>query len=387
MIGLSASSLEKLPYIQTMHHKRTNALVAALAPVVLFSACMATGPQAHGQGAPAPQTAPPAGLAAARPAEPAAEPATEAEKKIDDAIKQLAAIKSVSADFVQSVDMLKQKFDITGRYLKAPTSRIYLKLTINGLPDSSGTLLQICDGETLWDYQQILESKMFRKLSIKPVFERLNSPDMDPKTRDQAMTQMGFAGPEALLLGLRKAVKFNEKEEGTLDGKPVWILRGVWRSRNGLVGPDQRPLPPTGPLPAFVPSIANLYVGKSDGWPYKIELLGKVPTILIDNRLRDREGRIIGSKSSIERVDACSVVLTYSNVKIEPNPPMRADEFAFQAPPNTPVDDSTDAIIKGLDQAIQMQALQKRAEANRQDGPVLDQAIDIPKPPIEPTPK
>jgi hypothetical protein len=31
--------------------------------------------------------------------------------------------------------------------------------------------------------------------------------------------------------------------------------------------------------------------------------------------------------------------------------------------------------------------MQKRAEAARQEGPVLDQAIEIPKPAAEPTPK
>jgi outer membrane lipoprotein-sorting protein len=340
---------------------------------------LALAPSLWAQGAP--------GLAPAKPVDPAAEPATDAERYIDDAIKRLAALKSIAADFVQNVDMLKQKFDIKGRFLKAPTSRVYLKLTVTGLPDSSGTLLQVCDGETLWNYHQVLESKMFQKYSVKPIFERLNSPDIDAKTRDQVMTQLGFAGPETLLVGLRKAVKFDQKEEGTLDGKPVWILRGTWRNRTGLVGPDQRPLPPTGPLPAFVPSRVNLYLGKADHWPYKLELLGHVPSILVDNRLRDREGRIIGAKSTIERVDASSVVFTYSNVKINPDPPIRADEFAFQAPPDVPVEDGTEATLKWLDNQIQAQALQKRAEAARQEGPVLDQAIDIPKPPVEPTPK
>ena len=65
-------------------------------------------------------------------------------------------------------------------------------------------MLQVCDGETLWDYQQVLESQSYRKMSVKPVFEKLNSPEIDAKTREQVMTQMGFAGPEALLVGLRK---------------------------------------------------------------------------------------------------------------------------------------------------------------------------------------
>ena len=69
------------------------------------------------------------------PAEPPQEPPTEAERLIDLAIKQVAGLKSVSADVTQRVEMLKQKFDLKGKYLKGPSSRIYLKLTIAGLPE------------------------------------------------------------------------------------------------------------------------------------------------------------------------------------------------------------------------------------------------------------
>ena len=65
-------------------------------------------------------TAPAPAAPAGKPAEPPQEPPTEAERLIDLAIKKIAGLKSVSADMVQNVDMLKQKFDIKGRYLKAP---------------------------------------------------------------------------------------------------------------------------------------------------------------------------------------------------------------------------------------------------------------------------
>lgn len=319
------------------------------------------------------------------PAEPPQEPPTEAERLIDLAIKQVAGLKSVSADMLQHVEMLKQKFDIKGRYLKAPSSRIYLKLTISGIPDSSGTMLQICDGVTLWDYQQVLDSQYYRKMSVQPVFEKLNAPEIDAKTREQIMTQMGFVGPEALLVGLRKTIKFDQKESGELDGKPVWVLRGTWRSRNGLTGPDQRQLPPTGPLPPYVPSNATLYLDKKDGWPHKIFMVGALPTILRDTRRIGPDGRPIGARSSIEKVEPSKIELAYTNVQI--NPDIRAEEFAFQAPPNAQVEDTTEAIIKGLDQAIQIQAMQKSAEAARNQGPVLDQPIEIPRPATDPTPK
>jgi outer membrane lipoprotein-sorting protein len=383
-----------------MHNKRLNSTAAliptvalALAPVFTPSPspALAQNPSPPAQ-APAGQPAAPAAKAApgapapGAPGEPQQEPPTEAERLIDVAIKQVAALKSVSADVLQRVEMLKQKFDIKGRYLKGPSSRIYLKLTISGLPDASGTLLQICDGVTLWDYQQVLDSQMYRKMSVQPVFERLNAQEIDARTREQIMTQMGFAGPEALLVGLRRTIKFDQKESGELDGKPVWVLRGSWRSRNGLVGPDQRQLPLTGPLPPYVPNTVTLYLGKDNGWPYKIYMLGKVPTVLLDNRRVGPDGKVIGSRSSIERPEPSMVELIYTNVQI--NPDIRAEEFAFQAPPNAQVEDTTETIIKGLDQAIQIQAMQKRTEAARTDVPVLEQTIDIPtRPPTEPTPK
>lgn len=246
-------------------------------------------------------------------------------------------------------------------------------------------MLQVCDGETLWEYQQILESRQYRKKSIKPILERLNAPEIDAGMRDLVLTQIGFAGPDALLVGLRKAVKFDQKEEDTLDGKAVWVLRGTWRNRNGLAGPDQRPLPATGPLPAFVPSLATLYIGKDNGWPYRMDLVGKVPTILLDTRRIGPDGKPLGSRSSIEKIDASEIKLVYSNVQFDAA--IRPEEFAFQEPPNATVEDDTETILKGLNQAIEVRAMQKRAEAARQEGPVLEQPIDIPKLPADPTPK
>ena len=68
MIGLSGSFLEKLPYIQTMYHKRTNSLVAALSGLLFSTLALVSGAWVRAQ-----QPQPPAGPAAA-PAAKAAEP-------------------------------------------------------------------------------------------------------------------------------------------------------------------------------------------------------------------------------------------------------------------------------------------------------------------------
>jgi outer membrane lipoprotein-sorting protein len=332
---------------------------------------------------PAPPSAPPGPAAAA--ADKPEEPPTAPERVIDAAIKKIAKLESVAADLVQDVNILNQKYTIKGRYLKAPNSRVYLRLTVTGLADSNATTLQVCDGETLWDYQVILESSMYRRLSIKPVLERLNSPELNPKLRDQAITQMGLAGPETLLLGLRRNVKFDQQEEDDLNGMKVWRFRGTWRTRQSLVGPDGRPVNAAGFLPPYIPMDATLYLGKEDGWPYKLVLLGRRPSTLFETRRLGPDGRPIGAKSSIEKVDPSEIRLVYSDVKL--NAKIRLDEFAFQAPPAASVEDNTEDIVKGLDQAIQIEIQRKKSEAAKKDGPLLDQAIEIPLPPDATAPR
>jgi outer membrane lipoprotein-sorting protein len=315
---------------------------------------------------------------------PTEEPPTEAERVIDLAIKKLTALKSVSAELLEKVEMLNQKFTIKGRYLRAEGTRVYLSLTVQGLADSEGTTLQVCDGETLWDYEQLFNNQIYRKMSIKPVLERLNSPDLDPKAKDSITTGMGFSGPETLLVGLRRTLKFDQKEEGELDGRKVWILRGTWRNRQGLALPNSQPAPATGILPPYVPMDGTLYLGKDDGWPYKLVLVGRKPTGIIDTRLKGMDGRVIGSQRSIEKIEPTRIELIYSNVKL--NVVIRVEEFAFTAPSTANPEDNTQAIVNTLDRAIQSEAARKKAESAKKDDPLLEKSIEIPAPPPQSSP-
>jgi len=328
-----------------------------------------TAPAAQPAGSPGPIAG-----GATKPA--AEEPVTDAERTIDAAIAAIGKLQSVAAKVEQTVEMLHLKFKLTGNYLKAPKTRVYLNLTLSGLADSTGTFLQVCDGETLWEYQLILDAPFYRKLTIQPILERLHSPDLDPEVRTKAITQMGLAGPETLLVELRKTIRFDIKEEAVLDGRKVWRLHGTWKNRQGLVGPDLRQVNPAGILPPYIPMDVLLYLGMEDRWPYKLELKGREATALADFRPLGPDGRPRGSKSSIEKVPQTIIILTYSDVKL--NAPIRADEFAFQAPANATIDDGTEATLKLLDRALEAAAENKKREAALKEGPVLDQPLDIP---------
>jgi hypothetical protein len=353
--------------------------VAFVAACCLVPRCLAQPPGAPVGGAgsaPQAQAAPPSAGAAAEKAE---EPPTAAEIEIDVAIKKVARITSVTAELVEDVNMLNQKFSIKGSYRKGPNHLVYLRLGVSGLTDAVATSLQVCDGETLWDYQVVLDNRMYRKLSIKPILERLNSPEMNARNRDQALMQIGLSGPETLLLGLRRTLKFDLKEEGELDGVKVWKFRGTWRSRQGLVGVDGRPVAAGGYLPPYIPMDGTLYLGKENGWPYKLELKGRKPSVLFETRRIGPDGRPVGAKSSIEKIVPSEITLAYKDVKFGTK--LRPEEFAFQAPATEAVDDGTEALVKILDQSIQMELQKKKNDAAKKEGPVLDQPIDIPAPP------
>ena len=207
----------------------------------------------------------------------AEEPPTEAERAIDEAIRKIAKLQSVAAKIEQDVEMLNQKFKITGDYMKAPE---YARLPAaqdrrRAFPIPSGQFLQVCDGETLWEYELVLDQPFYRKLSIKPILERLNSPDLDPEIRTKAIDADGRG--RARNTSDRSAKDPAIRPEGRGGpGRP----EGLEVSRN-LEEParadvrlsarqsDRR-------LAALHPDgCARLYLGVDDGWPYQLILEGR----------------------------------------------------------------------------------------------------------------
>ncbi|HEV3167496.1 MAG TPA: hypothetical protein VGZ22_26040 [Isosphaeraceae bacterium] len=321
--------------------------------------------------------------APAGPGAPAAaeEPPTEAEKELDAAIKKVEALKSVSADILQKVEMLGQRFELKGQYLKASNYRVYLKLSVTGLGDTTGTMLQVCDGSTLWDFQQVLDSKGFLRLDLAKILKRLESAEFDSDMKSKVFLSIGFSGPESLLVGLRKALKFEHKDADTLDGKAVWVLRGKWKDMSKLASPNQAPMPATAPLPPYIPSMATLWIGQDDGWPYKVLLEGRIPSVLenVDTRQIGLDGKPVGAKGTGTKVQPSKILLLYTNVQL--NPELKPESFAFQAPSDATVIDRTEQLLIELEQAAAMQAEMKKAEAAKESE--LPQPISIPRPTAE----
>lgn len=385
-------TLEEMRYNPIMPTNRTLLFLAIAVAIPLWAWAQAQGPdEATDSATPAVSPLLPGG----KPIEP---PANPAEQVIDEAAKKLRDLEAVAADIRMEADILGQTFQVIGKYRKGAEFRLLLQLDIEGLGDVNGSIQQVCDGETLWEINEILESQNLRRLSLPPILEVLQKPEVDAELREDLLAQIGFTGPHALLEGLRRSFAFDQQEEATLDGQEVWVLRGAWKDREALSLPGAPHAPPDAPadsiagaaafLPPYVPGTAELWLGKEDGWPYKLVLQGRTPSVLRDTRAIGPDGRPIGHKAASAKERATEISLLYQQ---QPNP--ESTEFLFSPPPGTEVQDDTERAVAALEAQLADTLARRRdaaAAAGQDDGDLLDQSITAPRPdaanPIESPP-
>ncbi len=319
--------------------------------------------------------------------EDAPEATTEAETLIDQAINKLKLIETVQAKIRQEVEMLGQQFTVVGRYEKAPGQRLRLELEVQGLPASGGSMQQVSDGQTLWDHAQILDQNYYSRLDLSQVLQKLEDPVFDELTRRAYMDQLGISGPDSLLMGLRQSARFIQTpEESELDGRPIQILRGEWKDMT-VMGVPEGPTPgPMALLPAYVPRLVEVWIGKEDGWPYKVILQGKKrPVIAQSKQFRiGPDGRPVGPALSTPDEPPSKFILTYSDVDLDPE--FESNAFAFRVPVNVQPDDTTVERIAQLEQIAQFISAQKTSEAAKEDsGSLLEGSLRVP--PLGPEPE
>jgi hypothetical protein len=160
------------------------------------------------------------------------------------------------------------------------------------------------------------------------------------------------------------------------------VLRGRWKDRSNLTGPNQPAFPATGPLPPYVPSLAAVWIGQDDGWPYRVELYGQSPGIMRQKReFRELgpDGRPIGPAMNLQDPEPSELRLVYTNVQL--NPKLGPEAFFYQPPDGIRVVDETQAIVTDLSAALAQRAAARKAEA-AQLGPELP-TIPLPVPPSE----
>ncbi len=362
-----------------------NPTMPAIRPVVAVAILLIFSVMAWAQ-VPAPDAAPTPPTA---PAPAPADSGTLANNAIIETILKLRARHRIAARIEQTVDMLNQRFELKGFYFKDSGNRIRLQLDLQGAGDNGSTMLQVCDGKTLWEYQKVMGMKNYRKRDIVPILKKLEEPGLDDDFRTQVMTQLGFGGPEALLLGFQTAIvydQFAEKADKETEGVPSYVLGGKWKDRAGLFGANDRPLRPTDPLPPYIPSNIRVFIDKATSWPYRIEMIGVADAgpKIVDDNIDPATGRAKGRAKPQPKINLTNITLRYT---LLPESEIKPDEqFVFATPRDaTNLIDETEPFLAQLDQFIQFKLQDKKAKdaASEAAGEPLIKVppVDLPTPP------
>jgi hypothetical protein len=318
---------------------------------------------------------------------PAPEEATLAERQLDAATIKIRLMKQIAASIVEENEILNQKFSLEGNYYKDFSNPavflVRLQLKLVGLGDTGSTMLQVCDGKVLWDFQKVLKMQVYRKKDILPILEKLNNSNLNIYLKSDVISSLGFGGPEAMMTGLRRAVKFDTVEPAVIDGVEVWDLSGNWIDRSKLLDMNGRQLPPNAPLPPYVPSSIHVFVAKESGWPYKIVMTGKrPPKLAVDTRAMDPiSGRPVGVKREPPKVEPSKITLFY---KLLPLSELNPGLFVFDTPADVSaasVRDETQDFLIDLDRVIQGENNRKKAEAAKAaEDPIINGKLQVGSP-------
>jgi len=199
---------------------------------------------------------------------------------------------SVSANIVETVSIFDRGYKAEGRYLQTALKpndwHMRLQLSVK-IGETTGSLLEVCDGEVLWTRTEIdFGKKKERKERKDTVLTRRNVSEImgaarravDEKNQAALIASLGLGGLPALIAAIEQDMKFTGTKEDTLRQRPVQVLQGTWTEAfaSKLRGQSNQPgQAPSSLLPVYVPDAVRIYIDRETGFPHRILYLKKLP--------------------------------------------------------------------------------------------------------------
>jgi hypothetical protein len=203
---------------------------------------------------------------------------------LHESIQMIEACRSLHCRIRHRANLYGLHFKGSGDYVQGASRRHQFRLELNlRAGEETATLLQVCDGRSMWTYRLIGDQPTLSHVDLRRVQNQLDeSPDQASwyPWRDLG----GIGGLPHLLRGLDETFQFGKATPGTLDGSPVWILQGAWRPEPlKRLLPDQADVIDTGSegngggeidwsrLSPHAPDHVAVIIGRDDHLPYRIE--------------------------------------------------------------------------------------------------------------------
>ncbi|MEX2288631.1 MAG: hypothetical protein WD648_16150 [Planctomycetaceae bacterium] len=245
-------------------------------------------------------------------------------KKSRDALISFGSIK---ADIREVVAIGGRRVETTGTYLQGTNLKLRLEFAVR-LGDQegalSGSVLQVCNGHTLWTVQQIGDPN-----TEKPTITRRNVREILAAAKESAaasenmlIAELGLGGLPAILASLEQSMVFRSVQKEDVRGKVLTVVEGTWKPEKReqfLKQLNTGQKEKTDRLPTHIPDSVQVYLDPENG-------------------LFPR--RIVYRKQDATR-DFTRPMVTIAFAEIVLNGPVDEQAFEFVAPEGVPQDDIT----------------------------------------------
>src|SRR5262249_31972697 len=196
--------------------------------------------------------------------------------------------KSVSARIVETVAVFDKSFKVEGRYLQTAlrTNDWHMRLEMAvKVGESSGSLLEVCDGSILWVRTEIdsgrRKSKDAEEEETGASMARRNVSEImaaarkagDQKSETALIASFGLGGLPGLIAAIEQDMKFTAVKQERLSERPVFVVQGSWNE--AFLQRARRPGAPavsTLMMPT-VPDSVRIYVDCETGFPHRLTYL------------------------------------------------------------------------------------------------------------------
>lgn len=239
--------------------------------------------------------------------------------------EQLASHRSISAKVNLTADIFGEPLVAGGQYLQGTPESRHLRMELKvQLGAKVCSLQQISDGHAVWTRQQALHEPRLGRVDVQRALPALQEAGYRP-----GVDVLALGGLPMLLDSLRKSFDFCAVRNEKLGVTSTMVVTGVWKpSAVAPLLPDQKQAiesgapPDISRLPAYIPNEVEIYIGRDDLFPHKIDFL---------------RARAPGNHAADDRI-----LSSMKFVELEFDRPIDPAQFTFQSGETVPVDD-TDA--------------------------------------------
>ncbi|NOX53961.1 MAG: hypothetical protein GXP27_05875 [Planctomycetes bacterium] len=176
------------------------------------------------------------------------------------------------ADVLETVVIGSRKFAVTGEYIQGRDLKLRLQLRLQ-VGNTSGSLLEVCDGQVLSTRLQIGEEVEITRRDVRQILRAaVAQPDAPANL---LIAELGLGGLSGLLASLERNMDFGQARAETIDGRRFTVIEGWWSDEFRETWRKQGRRARQG-LPDYVPDGVRVYLDESD-FPRRFLYLKRIP--------------------------------------------------------------------------------------------------------------